>query len=209
MARIDDERIISRDDEMAKAAWSKPFLCKKYISHRIQTSKSKDKGAFPFMERIYYRFPQEIDFERRYGYKADLRYLLKVMASINGKSGSIDFDTPGLDVKRHVDTVRARRDVTVEVSEKRMDFIKLTPPNLAAVLPTLEPYGTVDFRITVGYTYVDSHFDRLPLESDVYLVRVILDGELTLQVATVKGQGRTMPEEIANTIETQLKNFKG
>jgi hypothetical protein len=29
MTRIDDERIISRDDEMAKAAWSKPFLCKK------------------------------------------------------------------------------------------------------------------------------------------------------------------------------------
>ena len=45
------------------------------------------------MERIYYRFPQNIDFERRYGYNSDLRYLLKVMASIHGKSGAIDFDT--------------------------------------------------------------------------------------------------------------------
>jgi hypothetical protein len=161
------------------------------------------------MERIYYRFPQNIDFERRYGYSADLRYLLKVMASINGRSGAIDFDTPGLDVKRHVETVRARRDVTVEVSEKRMDFVKLTPPNLAAVLPTLAADGTVDFRVTVGYTYVDSHFDRLPLESDVFLVRAIVDGALTLEVASVKGQGRTQPEEIANTIETQLKNFRG
>ena len=160
------------------------------------------------MERIYYRFPQNVDFERQYGYSADLRYLLKVMASIHGKSGAIDFETPGLDVKRHVDTVRARRDVTVEVSEKRMDFVKLTPPNLAAVLPTLTPQGTVDFRFTVGYTYVDSHMDRLPLESDVFLVRAIVDGELTLQVATVKGQGRTIPEEIANTIETRLKNFR-
>jgi hypothetical protein len=161
------------------------------------------------MERIYYRFPQNIDFERRYGYSADLRYLLKVMASINGKSGSIEFETPGLDVKQHVDTVRARRDVIVEVSEKRMDFVRLTPPNLSAVLPTLMPQGTVDFRVTVGYTYMDSHFDRRPLESDVFLVRAIVDGDLTLQVVNIKGQGRTMPEEIANTIETQLKSFKG
>jgi hypothetical protein len=131
------------------------------------------------------------------------------MSSINGKSGAIEFDTPGPDIKRHVDTVRARRDVTVEVSEKRMDFVRLTPPNLTAVLPTLMPDGTVDFRITVGYTYVDSHFDRLPLESDVFLVRAVVDGSLTIQVAKVKGQGRTMPEEIANTIETQLKNFRG
>lgn len=160
------------------------------------------------MERIYYRFPQDIDFERRYGYSADLRYLLKVMASIHGKSSSIEFETPGLSIKRHVDNVRARRDVTVEVSEKRMDFVKLTPPVLAAVLPTLMPHGTVDFRITVGYTYVDSNFDRMPLESDVFLVRAVVDGSLTLQVACVKGQGRTMPEEIANTIETQLKRFK-
>jgi hypothetical protein len=160
------------------------------------------------MERIYYRFPQDVDFERQYGYSADLRYLLKVMASIHGKSGAIDFETPGLDVKRHVDTVRARRDVTVEVSEKRMDFVKLTPQTLAAVLPTLTPQGTVDFRFTVGYTYVDSHMDRLPLESDVFLVRAIIDGKLTLQVVMVKGQGRTIPEEIANTIETQLKYFR-
>ena len=78
-----------------------------------------------------------------------------------------------------------------------------------AVLPTLAPDGTVDFRITVGYTYMDSHFDRMPLESDVFLVRAIVDGDLTIQVARVKGQDRTIPEEIANTIETQLKNFRG
>lgn len=160
------------------------------------------------MERIYYQFPAEIDFERRYGYKADFRYLLKVMASIHGQSGSMEFETPGPDVKRHVDTVRARREVSVEVAEKRMDFVKLTPPNVAAALPTLPARGTVDFRVTVGYTYVDKHFDRLPLESDVFLVRSILDDNLTLQVVNIKGQGRTMPEEIANTIETQLKRFK-
>jgi hypothetical protein len=35
-----------------------------------------------------------------------------------------------------------------------------------------------------------------------------VDGELNIQVAKVKGQGRTTPEEIANTIETQLRVFR-
>ncbi|OPY29249.1 MAG: hypothetical protein A4E28_00994 [Methanocella sp. PtaU1.Bin125] len=161
------------------------------------------------MNRIYYHFPSNIDFERSYGYNADMRYLMKVMASIHGKSGSVEFDTRGLDVKQHVENVRARRDVTVDVAHRRVDFMPLTPQNLTGVLQGLEPSGTADFRVTVGYTYVDKNFNRLPLESDVFLVRATVDGSLTLQVACIKGQGRTLPEEVANTIETQLKIFKG
>lgn len=161
------------------------------------------------MDRIYYHFPPDIDFERSYGYNADVRYLMKVMASIHGKSGSADFDTPGLDVKQHVENVRARRDVTVDVAERRVDFLPLNPQNLTRVLQGLEPSGTIDFRVTVGYTYVDKNYNRLPLESDVFLVRAIVDDGLTLQVACIKGQGRTLPEEVANTIETQLRVFKG
>lgn len=161
------------------------------------------------MDRIYYHFPSNIDFERSYGYNADMRYFIKVMASIHGKSGSMEFDTPGPDIKRHVDTVRARRDVNVDVAERRVDFLPLTPQNLATVLQGLSPSGTTDFRMTVGYTYVDKNFNRMPLEGDVFLVRANVDGGLTLQISCIKGQGRTTPEEIANTIETQLKNFKG
>lgn len=161
------------------------------------------------MDRIYYHFPPNIDFERSYGYNGDVRYLMKVMASIHGKSGSMEFDTRGPDLKQHVDNVRARRDVTVEVAERRVDFLQLNPQNLSKVLQGLQPNGTMDFRVTVGYTYVDKNFNRMPLESDVFLVRANVDGSLTLQVACIKGQGRTMAEEIANTIETQLKTFKG
>lgn len=161
------------------------------------------------MERIYYRFPSQIDFERRYGYNADLRYLIKAIAGIHGKTGSKDFETMGLGVKGRVDTVRAKREVEVGVADKRMDFLDLTPQNLAAVLPTIPPDGSIDFRITVKYLYLDRNFDRTTLQPDVFLVRATVDGNLNLQVAVAEGQGRTLPEEIANTIETQLKHFKG
>lgn len=161
------------------------------------------------MERIYYHFPSGIDFERSYGYSADLRYLIKAIAAMNGKTGSAEFETAGPDVKRHVDTVRARREVLVDVADKRVDFLPLTPQNLAIVLPALPPNGMVDFRFTVKYTYFDKTFNKATLQNDVFLVRATVDGNLNLQVAAVEGQGRTLPEEIANTIETQLKHFKG
>jgi hypothetical protein len=161
------------------------------------------------MERIYYHFPNDIDFERSYGYSADLRYLMKVMASLHGRSGSMEFETAGPDVKRHVDTVRARREVSVDVAERRVDFLPLTPQNLQSTLPTVPPHGTVDFRVRVDYTYVDRHFDKMSLKGDVFLVRATVGDGLNIKVAFVDGQGRTVPEEIANTIETQLKHFKG
>lgn len=161
------------------------------------------------MERIHYHFPSQIDFERSYGYSADLRYLIKAVAGIHGKGGSAEFETIGPDVKRHQDMVRAKREVAVDIADKRIDFLPLTPQNLATVLPTVQHDGTVDFRFTVKYAYFDKNFDRMSLQSDVFLVRAKVDGNLNLQVAAVGGQGRTLPEEIANTIETQLKHFKG
>ncbi|CAJ38252.1 hypothetical protein [Methanocella arvoryzae] len=161
------------------------------------------------MERIHYHFPAEIDFERNYGYSADLRYLIKAVAGIHGKTGSSEFETPGPDIGAHQNMVRAKREVAVEISEKRMDFLPLTPQNLAAVLPTVQHHGMVDFRFTVKYSYFDKNFNKGVLQNDVFLVRATVDGNLNLQVAAVDGQGRTLPEEIANTIETQLKRFKG
>jgi len=161
------------------------------------------------MERIYYHFPSNIDFERNYGYSADMRYLIKAIAGIHGKGGSADFETTGPDVKSHVDSVKAKREVSVEIAEKRVDFLPLTPQNLAAVLPTVTANGSVDFRFTVKYSYLDRNFNRMSLQNDVFIVRATVDGKLNIQVATVDGQGRTIAEEIANTIETQLKHFKG
>ncbi len=160
------------------------------------------------MDRVYYEFPRRIDFERHYGFKGDMRYLTNVMASIHGKSGNMEFDTQGPNVKRNVDSVKARREVTVEVVKDKVDFVKLTPDNTQKEMSSIPQSGTVDFRVTVMYSYFDKNFDRLPLPSDIFLVRSILGTDLTLQVTSISGQGRTLPEEIANTIETQLEHFK-
>lgn len=161
------------------------------------------------MDRIYYRFPMEVDFERNYGYNADMRYLVKAIASLHGKSGSVSFETEGPNIKRHVDVVRARRDVLVEITDKKIDFIPLTVDNLSRVLSSIPQSGTIDYRITVRYSYVDNrNFDKMPLKSDVFLVRTTLNGDLNIRVVNIDGQGRTLPEEIANTIETQLKYYK-
>lgn len=161
------------------------------------------------MERIYYHFPSNIDFERDYGYNADMRYLVKVMASLHGKTGSMNFETQGPDVRTHVESVRARREVSVEIAERRVDFITLAPQNLQNILQTIQPTGSADFRIKVAYSYVDRHYDMMSLKSDTFLIRATVDNGLNLKIAFLDGQARTIPEEIANTIETQLKNFKG
>ncbi|HMK46928.1 MAG TPA: hypothetical protein VK436_09910 [Methanocella sp.] len=161
------------------------------------------------MERIYYRFPSQVDLDRNYGYSADTRYLVKAMAGINGKIGATDFDTDGPSIKSRVNTVKAKCELLIEIAARRVDFLPLTQQNLASVLPGLEPGGTIDFRFTVKYSYLDEHFNRMSLKSDVFLVRATVDGKLNLRVANMDGQERTMPEEIANTIEAQLKRFKG
>jgi len=49
----------------------------------------------------------------------------------------------------------------------------------------------------------------MSLVDDVFLVRATLNTDLTLQIAQIHGQGRTIPEEVANTIETVMEHFKG
>ena len=161
------------------------------------------------MDRVYYEFPRRVDFERQYGFKGDMKYLTKVMSSIHGKSGAMEFNTQGPNVKMNVDSVNARREVMVEVVKGKVDFVKLTPDNTQKELSSIPQNGTVDFRVTVMYSYFDKNFNRLPLPSDIFLVRSILNTDLTLQVTSIGGQGRTLPEEIANTIETQLEHYKG
>jgi hypothetical protein len=161
------------------------------------------------MDRIYYHFPQKIDLERHYGYNRDLKYLVRVMASMYGRSGRMEMDTAGPNVKRNPDQVKARRDLTIDITDKRLDFLPLNAVNTDNVLPTIPEKGTIDFRVTVGYTYMDKNYDKMSLVDDVFLVRATLNGDLMLQIASVHGQGRTVAEEVADTIETVMGHFKG
>jgi hypothetical protein len=161
------------------------------------------------MDRIYYHFPQKIDLERHYGFNRDLKYLVRVMASMYGKSGRMEMDTAGPDVKRNPDQVRARRDLAIDITDKRLDFLPLNAVNTDNVLATIPEKGTIDFRVTVGYTYMDKNYDKMSLIDDVFLVRATLNGDLTLKIANVHGQGRTVAEEVADTIEAVMGHFKG
>ena len=161
------------------------------------------------MDRIYYRFPQKIDFERHYGFNGDLKYLARVMASMYGKSGHMEIDTTGPNVKRNPDAVKARRDIKVDIVENKLDFVPLSSVTLQKELATIPPKGIVDFRFTVGYTYMDHNYDKMSLVDDVFLVRATMNSDLTLQITQTHGQGRTVPEEVANTIETVMEHFKG
>jgi hypothetical protein len=161
------------------------------------------------MDRIYYHFPQKVDLERHYGFNRDLKYLVRVMASMHGKSGRMEMDTAGPNVKRNPDAVRARRDLAIDITDKRLDFLQLNEVNTEKVLPTISEKGTIDFKVTVGYTYMDKNYDKMSLVDDVFLVRATLNGDLALQIANVHGQGRTVAEEVADTIEIVMGRFKG
>ena len=161
------------------------------------------------MDRIYYHFPQKVDLERHYGFNRDLKYLVRVMASMHGKSGRMEMDTAGPNVKRNPDAVRARRDLAIDITDKRLDFLQLNEVNTEKVLPTISEKGTIDFKVTVGYTYMDKNYDKMSLVDDVFLVRATLNGDLALQIANVHGQGRTEAEEVADTIEIVMGRFKG
>ena len=161
------------------------------------------------MDRVYYRFPQKIDFERHYGFNGDLKYLTRVMASMYGRSGHMEFDTTGPNTKRNPDSVKARRDMTVDIVENKLDFKPLSQVTLQHILPEVPSQGSIDYRVTVGYTYMDRNFDKMSLVDDVFLVRARLNGDLTLQIAHTHGQERTLSEEVANTIETMMEHFKG
>jgi hypothetical protein len=161
------------------------------------------------MDRVYYRFPEKIDFERHYGFSGDLKYLVKVLASIYGKSGHMEFDTSGPNIKRNPDSVKARRDITIDIVENKFDFTPLSQVTVDRILPTVPSSGKVDLRVNVGYTYMDKNFDKMSLVNDVFLVRASLNGDLTLQIASTHGQARTLPEEVANTIETVMEHYKG
>ncbi len=161
------------------------------------------------MDRIYYHFPQKIDLERHYGFNRDMKYLVRVMASLHGRTGRMEMETSGPNVKRNPDTVKARRDLAIAITHQRLDFLPLNVVNTDKVLSTVPERGTVDFKVTVGYTYMDKNYDKMSLVDDVFLVRAALDGDLAIQIASVRGQGRTVAEEVADTIEAAMKSFRG
>lgn len=154
------------------------------------------------MKRTYHEFPQKPEFERKYNFKADLPYIVKTLAGMDGKFGTFITDSPDLKGR----PIKAKRSINVDITDRSVNFSPLNNDTLGSVLEEVKAEGTIDFRVTLKYSFLDEKFDRVPFKGDSYIVRVQLEnGILTMKVHHMDGMGRTDCERIADTIVDEIK----
>lgn len=153
------------------------------------------------MKRMYHQFPKEPEFERKYNFRADLPYLVKIMAGMDGQFGNFITDGPD----RKATPIKAKRSIGIEITDKSIDFIPLNKNTMESVLRDVEAEGVIDFRVNLNYSFLDEKFDRIPFKGDSFLVRTDLEnGVLTMKVHHIDGMGRTDCERIADTIVDEI-----
>ncbi len=153
------------------------------------------------MRRMYHQFPKEPDFERKYNFKADLPYVVKVMAGMDGQFGTFITDGPD----RKAAPVQAKRSINVEITDKSIDFYPLNKNTLNSVLRDVTEEGIIDFKVHLKYSFLDDKFERVPFKGDSFLVRTDLEnGVLTMKLHHIEGMGRTECERVADTIVEEI-----
>jgi hypothetical protein len=153
------------------------------------------------MRRIYHQFPKNPEFERKYNFQADLPYIVRTMAGMDGQFGT--FITDGPDLKGT--PIKAKRSINIEITDKSVDFNPLNKNTLNSVLQDVTDEGIIDFRVNLKYSFLDEKFNRVPFKGDSYLVRAALEnGILTMKVHRIDGMGRTDCERITDTIVEEI-----
>ncbi|HLB70637.1 MAG: hypothetical protein OIN88_10980 [Candidatus Methanoperedens sp.] len=154
------------------------------------------------MRRIYHRFPPEPEFEQKYNFRADLHYIVRTIAKMDGKFGNFVTDSPDLKGKR----IQAKRDIKIEITDKGVEFYPLNKDSVDSVLADIEKEGTVDFRVALKYSFLNEKYERVPFKGDSFLVRAkVENGVLTMTVHRIEGLGRTEPSRIAETIVDEIR----
>ena len=154
------------------------------------------------MKRTYHEFPQKPEFERKYNFRADLPYIVRTLAEMDNQFGTFVTDSPDLKGR----TIKAKRSINVEITDKSVNFYPLNKDSLQDVLKDVKAEGTIDFRIALKYSFLDEKFDRVPFKGDSYLVRTQLEnGVLTMRIHHIEGMGRTECAKIADTIVDEIK----
>ncbi len=153
------------------------------------------------MKRTYHQFPPKPELERKYNFKADLPYIVRTIAGMDGQFGTFITDSP--DMKGR--PIHAKRSINIEVTDKSVNFYPLNNDTVESVLADVNSEGTVDFRVILKYSFLDDKFDRVPFKGDSFLVRARLDsGILTMNVHRIDGMGRTESGRIADTIVDEI-----
>lgn len=151
-------------------------------------------------KRKYHRFPvQEVEFTQNYRFLGNLPYIVKILAGMNNKSGTITLQG------RSDPTLQAKRGIIVEIAESSMDFKPLGPANLDSVLEDIEDNGTLDFKIKILYSRLDKDYRRVAFNEDTFLVRCELtQGIMTLKIHLLHGPEHTNCDEIASTLVDEI-----
>ncbi|MCK4928152.1 MAG: hypothetical protein KAR76_00305 [Methanosarcinales archaeon] len=152
-------------------------------------------------KRIYHRFPvQEIEFTQTYSFRGNLQYLVKTLAGMNNKSGSIT-------LKRTPDhTLEVKRKINVYITEAGVDFKPLILQDLDIVLDGIEDNGILDFKISILYSRLDKDYRRVSFNEDTFLIRCDLAQEiLTMKINPLNGPGHTNCNEVASTLVDEIE----
>jgi len=151
---------------------------------------------------MYHQFPLSHGLERKFNFKADLPFIVRTMAGIDGQFGTFITDGPD----RKSTPVKAKRSLNIEIVDKSVDFIPLNKNSLNSILRDVTPEGTVDFKVNLKYSLLDANYNRVAFKGDSYLVRTQLDnGILTMKVHLIDGMGRTECDKIADTIVEEIE----
>ncbi|MDW7775144.1 MAG: hypothetical protein SCH39_02265 [Methanosarcinales archaeon] len=151
-------------------------------------------------KRKYHRFPvDEVEFIQNYRFLGNLPYIVKILAGMNNKSGSIA-------LKGKSDhTLQVKRDIIVEIAESNVDFKPLGPANLDSVLEDIEDNGTLDFKIKILYSRLDTDYRRVAFNEDTFLIRCeLMQGIMTLKIHLLNGPEHTNCGEIASTFVDEI-----
>ncbi len=153
------------------------------------------------MRRIYHQFPQKPELERKYNFRADLSYIVRTVAGMNGQFGNFITDSPDLKGR----PIQAKRSINIEITDRSVNFYPLNNETVDSVIGDVKNEGTIDFKVTLKYSFLDGNFDRVPFKGDSFLVRTKLDsGVLTMNVHHIDGMGRTESGRIADTIIDEI-----
>src|SRR5450759_1139910 len=109
------------------------------------------------MKRTYHLYPQDPEFERKFRFAKNLPFLVRIMAGMDGQSG--EFITDGPD--RKATPIKAKRSIVIEITDRSVDFVQLNKNTLDKVLRDVTPEGTIDFRVILHYSVLDSNYNRV------------------------------------------------